>query len=292
MRSKSLSSRWVGCAAATAVVLGGGGLAEPESARADHAPTVSMDARVRDAEGSGGFIFADVKRTGWSISVNPTRIENSNTFNQNECYSWEVKLVVARGHDPDKQIGPWCGRRRPSDAMNTRTVEGREGTKLEAVEIKFCKEPFGPCDKTVKSLPEHDRHASAGRRARTTNLMELSLRKFLQKKEDKYKPHIFDWSDDGCSAPGAKTWKKRFKRACLRHDFGYRNFGAGFKKSQWFDPKDKRRAYVDELFLTDMRNICDSNDWFGCGTAAKGFFKVVRRCGGSGFFRARFDACG
>ena len=55
----------------------------------------------------------------------------------------------------------------------------------------------------------------------------------------------FDLSTDGCSAPGwleghpvaakyIREHKEKVRRACLIHDFGYRNFGPGeFKLARW-----------------------------------------------------------
>ena len=61
-----------------------------------------------------------------------------------------------------------------------------------------------------------------------------------------------DYSDDGCSAPvtGSVSLYYDFRRACDRHDFGYRNY----KRLGLFD---ERKAEVDLIFNRDMLDSCD-----------------------------------
>ncbi len=64
----------------------------------------------------------------------------------------------------------------------------------------------------------------------------------------------FDFSTDGCSAPGwldnvplaggiVREHKRKFRRACLIHDFGYRNFGPGEIGLQWWRMTDKQQSW-------------------------------------------------
>ncbi len=64
-------------------------------------------------------------------------------------------------------------------------------------------------------------------------------------------PHL-DWSTDGCSAPvvGNEGRSFNFRRACVRHDFGYRNY----KRLGTFD--ETTRLALDERFRLDMIESC------------------------------------
>jgi Prokaryotic phospholipase A2 len=271
---------WV-CAAAIAL-FAMVALVSAETAKADHAPEVSLFAQ----DDAVGYMSASAWRTGWAVEVQP----NYFVAPEADCHYWEAKLVVDGGRDPDKKFGPYCGQS-IDYPLNLRRLKAAEGRRLTHIEIKFCtvKSGIDPCDKDRVALPQHERHASAGRIARTVGFFDVSLRRFMELKRARPRPDIWDWSDNGCSAPFdsvSATWKQRFKRACLRHDFGYRNFGAGHSKSQWFDPKDKRRRFVDERFGIDMRNICEAHDWNGCKSVAGTFFVAVRDVGGKAFYGA------
>ncbi|MFI0976010.1 phospholipase A2 [Streptomyces sp. NPDC021093] len=92
----------------------------------------------------------------------------------------------------------------------------------------------------------------------------------------------FDWSNDGCSGPVGPPAKQMFQYACEQHDFGYGNYGprGGLK----LDVSEARRAWIDERFWHEMRNIC--NDHYpgllnpGCLVSAEIIYKGVREYGG------------
>jgi hypothetical protein len=86
-----------------------------------------------------------------------------------------------------------------------------------------------------------------------------------------------DYSTDHCSAPlvGSSGASFDFSDACLRHDFGYRNYDrlgifAG------------RKAAVDDRFLADMRDHCAARppaDHDRCFAWARVFYEAVSRLG-------------
>lgn len=64
-----------------------------------------------------------------------------------------------------------------------------------------------------------------------------------------------DWRNDGCSAPDwlvGKPWNTYFKSPCVRHDFGYRNFGKG----KALHSTNAKKLAVDDKFLADMKARC------------------------------------
>ncbi len=86
-----------------------------------------------------------------------------------------------------------------------------------------------------------------------------------------------DYSTDYCSAPlvGSSGASFDFSDACLRHDFGYRNYDrlgifAG------------RKEAVDDRFLADMRDHCAARppaDRDRCFAWARVFYEAVSRLG-------------
>lgn len=103
-------------------------------------------------------------------------------------------------------------------------------------------------------------------------------------------PPPFDWRDDGCSVPKSinvvidNDYLKIFKKACQRHDFGYRNFGKGLR----LDRTESRREWVDKKFKADMDGICDAREASdgidACEFWAEAFFQAVRHQGRDAFF--------
>ena len=81
--------------------------------------------------------------------------------------------------------------------------------------------------------------------------MEAPLAEFLAYRESPGRDPRLDWSTDHCSAPviGSTRASFDFTEACLRHDFGYRNYDMlGVFREQ--------RHAVDLRFLADMRDHC------------------------------------
>ena len=107
----------------------------------------------------------------------------------------------------------------------------------------------------------------------------------------------FDWETNGrCDAPdwsvevfgrADRPFGFDFLDACLRHDFGYANFG----KDSWLklDASSRRRLAIDDVFLTDMQRLCALQTVPGsaraglCRTTARLYYEGVR-AGGGRFF--------
>ena len=91
-------------------------------------------------------------------------------------------------------------------------------------------------------------------------------------------PHL-DWTTDGCSAPvvGGTGRSFDFRHACIRHDFGYRNY----KRLGVFDTAT--RLALDERFRTDMDESCASRRRtykVRCVAWAELYYAAVRATGG------------
>ena len=93
-----------------------------------------------------------------------------------------------------------------------------------------------------------------------------------------------DWSTDLCSAPlnfGNSHWD--FHRACIRHDFGYRNLKRierTFGRDVW---SYGNKANVDTQFGRDMADRCGEWNWWvrgACKDTARAYENTVRLFGG------------
>ena len=108
-------------------------------------------------------------------------------------------------------------------------------------------------------------------------LMAGDLGSFLAYRASAGRDERLDFSTDECSAPvvGSSGRSFDFTEACLRHDFGYRNYGR-------LGLLDTRRREVDERFLADMRAHCASRppeDLLPCLGWARDFHTAVRAFG-------------
>lgn len=88
-----------------------------------------------------------------------------------------------------------------------------------------------------------------------------------------------DWTTDGCSAPlvGESGRSFNFRNACIRHDFGYRNY----KARGLFDSDTRTR--LDEQFRRDLEALCAPKVRtfkVRCVAWAEIFFAAVRAAGG------------
>lgn len=96
-------------------------------------------------------------------------------------------------------------------------------------------------------------------------------------------PPPFEWSADGCSVYpffGTRVWQyeARFHDACLRHDFGYRNYGNGLRLQRDRATKD----WIDAILLRDADHACGSN--IACQQEAQLLYESVQQGGDSAFF--------
>ncbi|MDO5698147.1 MAG: phospholipase A2 [Dermatophilus congolensis] len=67
-----------------------------------------------------------------------------------------------------------------------------------------------------------------------------------------------EWSSDACSVPFpldniSSAYMKAFQNPCVRHDFGYRNYGA--KSALKLAPTEEGRKIIDDKFLADMQGV-------------------------------------
>lgn len=59
----------------------------------------------------------------------------------------------------------------------------------------------------------------------------------------------FDWSTDYCSSSPDNPFGFPFQNACVRHDFGYRNYKAAYTFSA-------NKARIDSAFYADLKRVC------------------------------------
>ncbi|HEX2240992.1 MAG TPA: phospholipase A2 [Actinomycetota bacterium] len=105
-----------------------------------------------------------------------------------------------------------------------------------------------------ESLQSQRSRRTAAPLVEANRLMHLPLVEFLDVKADK--PDPFDWSDDGCSGPTWGDVEGTFGKACLRHDFGYRNYGkykSGLRLMRTLTIKNM----IDGILRDDAHQICD-----------------------------------
>ncbi len=109
----------------------------------------------------------------------------------------------------------------------------------------------------------------------------------------------FDMSNNGCSSPdwldlNTDYWNDVFRRPCIIHDFGYRNFGPGEihvneaylmpgQRNDWGADTDKE--WIDQRFKQTMMWICAERDEPGgpdaghpdnCENYADAYYSAVR----------------
>lgn len=97
----------------------------------------------------------------------------------------------------------------------------------------------------------------------------------------------FNWSDDGCSGP-PNPFSDNFNRSCLRHDFGFRNYGNGLQ----LKPSEEMRLRINNQFREDMNNQCaNQGNPTGCGTAVSTYYHFVNDLnnGAAAFYDATCD---
>jgi hypothetical protein len=101
--------------------------------------------------------------------------------------------------------------------------------------------------------------AGATREEQTSEALTLfnaSLDDFMsvQRERDIRWKDPIDWTNDGCSGPTPEEIDKMFYEACVRHDFGARNFSPNGKG---LDPTADRLDKVNAQFEIDMNLLCD-----------------------------------
>jgi hypothetical protein len=91
-----------------------------------------------------------------------------------------------------------------------------------------------------------------------------------------------DWDTDGCSGPTYGQVEEIFRDACIRHDFGNKQFGP---RHGALDPSPESLDRVNLTFRNDMKAICTKlgNPWvrngsappITCGVAAELSYRAV-----------------
>lgn len=90
-----------------------------------------------------------------------------------------------------------------------------------------------------------------------------------------YAAYQFDWSNNECSWSPENPLGFTFESACIRHDFGYRNY----KAAQRF-PQNKDR--IDSAFYEDLKRVCatyPSAVQPACYSLAWTYYETVRLLG-------------
>ncbi len=117
-------------------------------------------------------------------------------------------------------------------------------------------------------------------------------------------PKQLNWTTDGCSVPKVITtsvsgmglvlryYSRVFHDSCVRHDFGYRNFG-GNASGPGAHPKlgvnATTKTRIDKRFLNNMKIQCAAkyHTWVtkrACNSAANTFYLAVVKGGKKAFF--------
>ncbi|MEU9995437.1 phospholipase A2 [Streptomyces sp. NPDC050848] len=102
----------------------------------------------------------------------------------------------------------------------------------------------------------------------------------------------FTWANNGCNYIGGATrfaGLPDFTPACVRHDFGYKNYKEALGVDGWRDgvpgvTNGSPKKHIDRVFLEDMIAMCDTGRakapaGMGCATAAKLMYEAVNRMG-------------
>jgi len=117
----------------------------------------------------------------------------------------------------------------------------------------------------------------AERRATVDRYIAADLGEFLAYRSSPDRDPRLDYSTDYCSAPlvGSSGASFDFSEACLRHDFGYRNYDR-------LGLFERRKDAVDDRFLADMRDHCAGRaegERTRCFAWARVFYEAVHRLG-------------
>ena len=87
--------------------------------------------------------------------------------------------------------------------------------------------------------------------------------------------YAFDWSTDYCSSSPDNPFGFPFKKACQRHDFGYRNYKA-------MGTFSANKSRIDSAFYEDLKRVC--NGYSGgtkssCDGTAWTYYQAVKALG-------------
>ncbi len=147
----------------------------------------------------------------------------------------------------------------------------------------------GPDDLTYPN-PEEPSDRNPNKSLADRWMFSTGLNEFISFRAWNYTRHpAFDWNTDLCTTrfmkPVAARYANYFRNACIRHDFGYRNYGRGGKLK--LDPTETGRSRLDSRFYTDMHFIANAQSnpaiRSDLNIGATAFYKAVRTFGRSAF---------
>jgi len=115
--------------------------------------------------------------------------------------------------------------------------------------------------------------------------MQLPLQTFQNLRG--VRPPPYNWQSGGCSfGEISGPFRDAFDRACARHEFGYRNYGAG---GLALDPTEGRRTRVDDRLREDLHGICQGQHagllQTPCMVSAQAVYAGARAAGRNWFFQ-------
>lgn len=104
------------------------------------------------------------------------------------------------------------------------------------------------------------------------------------------------WATDGCSDPEwvrivSGAYRTYFHDPCVRHDFGYRNYGSKYPGSPSFSPTKATKDKIDRVFFGDTSYYCgmtfkgNTSALNSCSLGATAFYSAVSNKGGPAFFK-------
>lgn len=239
----------------------------------------------------GDSYYVRVHRDGWSVRVAPGG--GYFYFDHQFCIEVEAEIVVRGGFDPNSDSARTChspGEQTYTPPQVKVRGPGSLGIEFERVDVTLTVTAQGqPRTKvTQKITAPQDAPDNVDLAPEAKRLYGLPMKGF-QAAKAKGQPARLNWTDDGCSLPFSipgvsKKYEEKFRDACERHDFGYRNFGGSNQNHNYLDPTDARRERIDTTFLADMRATCDGAT---CRGVAQAFYQAVRRGAGLVFYKFR-----
>jgi hypothetical protein len=85
----------------------------------------------------------------------------------------------------------------------------------------------------------------------------------------------FDWSTDSCTTSPDNPFGFPFQNACVRHDFGYRNYTAAGTFAA-------NKSRLDDAFYADLKRVCAAYTGFkksSCDATAWTYYQAVDKLG-------------
>jgi hypothetical protein len=243
------------------------------------------DSRSGTVTTSGASVTYRVQRDGWSVKFSGALTDKEGGV----CSYAILTLYVDDGPNVKTTTNIVCGK---SSQFSGRFVP-RMGTGFSKIQIKLCNN-LHICNEKNESIPDHQKGFLTERQFVTMNyIFNLPLSVFLAERRSRPIPP-FDWREDGCSAKvtmmgitiSYPIYARLFRDACIRHDFGYKNYGKKF-----YNHTINQRYYIDFIFFRDMVDLCAIN-FPGirnsaarnyCNSQALIFYLGVRNLGGKHF---------